>query len=531
MRMIELAVVSPAVVVTGYGAERDEKMPSGVPAMRRMQVWEATMNVVAFMATPLLMPSIFVHTGWFWGIGFMLYSAHLTYQTGVIIGDICVSHPHLDSYPSVAGEAFSRVGGELFGCASNASTQRWRSVGSVGVRIVQFITYYLTGIAELIYFQQYLAQLFPQVQLCPRQWLLVAAAAALPFMQIPTFRESSRVALVVVAVVVFNMCVFLYEVVLVQPWACEPGPIYPPPSTASVIRGLAGVAYAFGGHGLFPEQVREMEQPEKWRSVMRLSWVMVLPVYFIMSLLGYYAYGANARANLNANFPRNTANLLSIVAQMVQEFYYVYYSVLALVLHVELSLGVDPTACCEWPGECRDDSDSPSGNSSSGDGHSASKDAAHSDSWKAWLPLRRCGGSPALFRFLFRTFFLGTEVLIAELLLGGEGDVLVSLQSLAGAVGYTALTYFLPLLFGWVLLPPRRRLERGYQVVSFVFCVVLMVAGVYFCTQDLVESAGAFGGDAQCIQAKGRPDGRGMRASNVLPRWAIQDNQSHPGLQ
>ena len=40
---------------------------------------------------------------------------------------------------------------------------------------MQFATYYLTAVAELIYFEQYCGQLFARSPLCQWQWLLVVA--------------------------------------------------------------------------------------------------------------------------------------------------------------------------------------------------------------------------------------------------------------------------------------------------------------------------------------------------------------------
>jgi solute carrier family 36 (proton-coupled amino acid transporter) len=40
------------------------------------------------------------------------------------------------------------------------------------------------------------------------------------------------------------------------------------------------MSYAFGGHGLFPETLREMKDPERWPTVMKLTYGAVVPTYF-----------------------------------------------------------------------------------------------------------------------------------------------------------------------------------------------------------------------------------------------------------
>lgn len=69
------------------------------------------------------------------------------------------------------------------------------------------------------------------------------------------------------------------------------------------------------------------------------------------------------------------------------------------VLQIEIACGIDPT---QFVGE--------------------------SQKWRFRMP-------PVVFRLLFRTTFLGSQILLAQMLLSGEGDTILALQSLAGAVG------------------------------------------------------------------------------------------------
>lgn len=113
------------------------------------------------------------------------------------------------------------------------------------------------------------------------------------------------------------------------------------------------------------------------------------------------------------------------------------------------------------------------------------------------------------------------QVFIAQLLLAGEGDTIFALQSLVGAVGMTAFTYFLPLLFFNLLLGDRiswnRRCWHGINFIAgvralwlfplrvfydqanlLVFLtilrslmqIVIMIGGLYYSMSDLLTSAG-----------------------------------------
>jgi len=495
--------------------------------LRRMGVWEAVANNVAFIATPLLMPSLFARTGWTIGVLFTLYSALLTYFNGVILGDICTLHPRLYSYPLIAEEVFARIG-----TGGDPTVPRRDLQGLIGKRFVQaiqFACFFLTGIAELIYFQQYLAQLFSKYKVCQRGWLLIAAGVALPFMMVPTFRESRWLAVAALVLICGNQVVFFYEVFHVAPWnSCDVPPDWSHVTPLTVIHGVTGIGYAFGGHGLFPEQIREMAHPERWTTVMRWTYAIITPLYLAMGLLGYYAYGRNAQANLNANYPNNIPNQASIIFQSFQEVYFILASGLVLVLQVELALGVSPYAVCNYDvtqksanGLCEGEvelaeTDHPDRRPERGltseacswvsnDSTSAESSSSEPSSREGsgggladWISLRACGVPPVGFRLIFRTIFLGSQTLIASLLLGGDGDVLLAVQSLSGAVGYMMMSYVLPLLFGWVLLPRVSTWRCALYAVSFVGCTVLAIAGVIFDTEDLVEASGGFGQAVSC---------------------------------
>jgi hypothetical protein len=193
---------------------------------------------------------------------------------------------------------------------------------------------------------------------------------------------------------------------------------------------------------------------------MRITYAACIPSYWLCGLLGYYAYGDFSLANINLNFPDNAANRLSIAVQAVQELFFVLDSNLVVLLAIELRLGIDPTACTAPP-------------------------------WRS-VP-------PWLGRLGVRTAFLGTQVLLAQALLSGEGDTLLSLTSLTGAVGMVAFTYFLPYVFYAILsrepLSPR---YKAWAVFNVVIGMVVMFVGLFASIDELLQSSGGlFSGQCQ----------------------------------
>ena len=323
-RSVDGAIQQRALLLDGDGDGASDGSSGGVPRanLRRSPVWGTAANSIAFMCVPRSIPACFAATGWSIGMLSLVYSSVVTYDTGMLLGGLCL-RTGAGSFPALAGEAAAAFSAGRGG--DGRRQRRWRRLGGRSVAAVQHATYYLTGVSELIYFEQYMGQLFAASPLCQWQWLLLVSLACLPVLQVPSFHAMRFAALVFgVLPLGLNVAIFLYEVLLVAPWECAPGPRYthwPSPSRAAV--GLTAFAYAYGGHGLYPEMVREMAQPARWPAVVRWTYGVCLPLYWGVGLLGYYAYGDAALANINLNFPDNLANRLSIGVQAAAELFFV----------------------------------------------------------------------------------------------------------------------------------------------------------------------------------------------------------------
>ena len=433
-------------------------------SLRRAKVWSVTVNNIAFMCVPRSIPACLAATGWELGICALAWSSVVTYDTGLLIGKLCAMRPHCSSFPELAGEAAAQYSLRR-GASSAKEIEIWRRRAGTWTLCLQFVTYYLTSVAELIYFEQFCGQLFEGAGLCQWQWLIIVAVASLPTLQVPTFNASRWMALLVgVVPLLINCAVMVYEIFLVRPWECKPGPSFELPSTTSAFLGVTAFAYTFGGHGFYPEEIREMRQPSQWGQVMHYTYAVALPLYWGCGLLGYYAYGDFAQANINLNFPLNGANTMSVAVQVVQELYFILSSNLVMMLSIELALGIDPSSC----------------------GTPLWKMAASAP--RSW---------PWAKRLLVRSLFFASEVFVAQILLSGEGDTLLALQSLTGAVGMTAFTYFLPYAFYMMLSPtPLSKVRLTWSVANILLGLLAMAVGFLSSMRELfVSSATLFEGE------------------------------------
>ena len=162
--------------------------------LRQTPIWGATVNTIAFMAVPRSIPACFAATGWTLGILSLVYSTVVTYDTGLLLGRVCTTVPaSCCSFPGLAAEASGTLAARLG--LPPAKQARWRRAGSVCIAILQHSCYYLTGVAELIYFEQYLGQMFELSPLCQWQWLVIVGVLSLPVVQVPSFNASKFLAL------------------------------------------------------------------------------------------------------------------------------------------------------------------------------------------------------------------------------------------------------------------------------------------------------------------------------------------------
>jgi len=411
------------------------------------------LNTWLYMATPMSMPATVKDSGARLAAVFFTYGAVSTYWTGRVIGDAFAVDPDSSTYARMTSRATARVLNRHG--YSDSTCERWRKKVELWTLLVQFSTYYLDACVQIVYVTQYFGQMFPKVKLCAWTWALLVGCLVMPVVQMPTLHDSGRVVGLPVVCVCVALVVLFSEIALTKPWEeCSPGPTYGKAKTRSTMfSSLGNFAYAFGGHGLFPEELREMKDPSEWPQVMNTVYGTMVPIYIAVMYWGYKAYGDFAKGNINLNFRRNFGNVLSMLMQTVQCYYGVFFTNIALMMHVETALGVDPTT--------------------------------------SWGVRTRFGVPPAIFRLIFRTSFLATQVLLAAIFLAASGDVIINLQGLAGAVGMTAMTFFLPSLIHYAFNMHDRstKLEYVWVACNFLFGVLIMLSGLYGTISDILADS------------------------------------------
>ncbi len=444
------------------------EVPADAAMRGRGPAWGHVLNMVLYMAAPMSMPATMKASGWGWGTVLIAYGGVATFHSGLLLGNIVAALPHLQTYPDL-GEHFGRALGQRLGRVRGPhGAQRWGTAGRRVCLALQFVAYYLDATAQLLYVVQYLDQLSLGGQgedegvggqdswpgrMCLSGWYTVVFLASLPLQLVPNMAEARWASIPVMATLVLTVATFFTEVVGSRPWACDPGPSFPRPGASSIFLSLSAWAYSYGGHGMFPEVMRELRAPEKqWKRCLGWTYGLVVPMHAACAYLGYYAYGDFAQANINLNFPNNAINRLSIVMQLCLCYYLAYFTNLVLLLQVEGAVGVG---------------------------------------------LGVVGPYVGVKKFLLRAAFLGTQVALGKALLVNEGDVLLALQSFSGAVGMTWFTYIAPFAFHWLLRTEAEgdkglgRPMKFWYIGNMVFGVVTMVCGLASSSLDLLDAFGS----------------------------------------
>lgn len=471
--------------------------------IKRASVKNITMNTMNYMLVPLSMPATLAAAGWVWGVLLFVLSTVWSYWSGLVIGEAFVANPELNTFPEMSAEAIAiylcdgtekkreidgsggsnnneadefrgasslenepdedvfHASGGVLGANKERKRVRVKATAKRTVAIVQFLTFYLDAVCQFIYMAQYLSILtssmkikgfFGTVGWCQSLSLCVVSLLLLPVTQLPTFHDSANFVYFAIATLTLSIAVFTYEVLSKTPWeSCEIKPQFPRVSTASKFVSVANFAYAYGGHGLFPEEMSEMVEPERWPEVMNWSYFISAPVYLFVGALGYAAYGDNTKADINLNFPNDIGNALSIAFQFGQCYYAVFFCNVALCSRIEILLGFDPT---DW-----------------------------FTNKHQYLKV-----NSFTFRLFFRTLFLGTQTLVAAIFLASGGDVLLDLQGIAGSFGMALMTFLLPSLMRLTLVDkpfsyPSLGKSACYATIALAFVVI--ISGLYGSVSDL----------------------------------------------
>lgn len=294
---------------------QDKSRPrAGEGIERRNATWMTFVSVFSMMYFPLGVGPAFHFTGMIPGVLMLAYSAWSSYVSGKHLSVLCTEDETqiVDTYPKLARTAFG-VNGERF------------------VALTQSSLYFMCGVYNIMYMPANFEQLFEADSNSNRDldehkrmlYFLITWATMCLGSLLPTFHDTLYIALFSAIVSTVNAFLQLLVVVVYQRelfYRTEKRFFGSNP--LRILSALPAISYTFGGHGVFPEEIREMKNPKEFPRVVRWLFAAALPWYFACAIVSYSAYGETIRGNPIENWPEGVwvtkvGALFSLVGALV----------------------------------------------------------------------------------------------------------------------------------------------------------------------------------------------------------------------
>ena len=429
--------------------------------LRRTSVRSTVVNGLAVMFGAQQLPYAVGQMGWAYGLGALGASAWSTYFSGRLIGTICVRRD-CRSYPEMGFAAFG-------------------ARGRRAVVAAQWLGYFLTGVVQVAYsgatYQQTLRGTPLQDALCTQGWMLVTTCMLLPCVMVPSFKEAAPLSLAVVGAQVLGLLIFYAQIAAYGPYDAAPElPCYDMVTRGSALAALSNMAFTFGGHGVFPEQIREMAEPERFHEAFNYMYAFAIPFYVGTAALGFYAFGNAAAANPLENLHDGPAVKVYLWFTLLTTFPLVVVGQVVLFLNLEVELDVLPTDV--WTNSRR--------------ARVLGDDAA------SRLRKRVVLIPPVLFRAAFRASYVGSMYLVASALIGAG---LGSMTNIAGALGLAALTYWMPyVLHTKIFWQETTAPALAWAALNVAFGLLVSTSGVYYAAKAFLQDHVRFFHEADCAE-------------------------------
>ena len=438
----------------------DVESSDDASVLRRASVWTTVVNGLAVMFGAQQLPYAVGQMGWAKGLGALAASTVSTYFSGRLIGAICV-RKHANSYPEMGEAAFGLAGRRT-------------------VVAAQWLGYFLTGVVQIAYsgatYQQTLRGTPLQDALCTQGWMLVTTLMLLPCVMVPSFKEAAPLSFAVVGAQVLGLLIFFAQIGTYGTYDAAPElPCYDKVTTGSALAALSNMAFTFGGHGVFPEQIREMREPERFHEAFNYMYVFVIPFYFGTAALGFWAFGNAAAANPLENLRDGVAVKVYLWFTLFTTFPLVVVGQVVLFLNLEVELDVLPTDV--WTNSRRE---------------------KVADSGASAFRKRVAAAPPVLVRAVFRASYVGAMYLIASALIGAG---LGSMTNIAGALGLAALTYWMPyVLHTKIFWDEAHAASLAWAFLNVAFGFVVSTTGVYYAGKAFLQDDVRWFKEASCTE-------------------------------
>jgi len=398
---------------------------------KRNSKWVTFVSIYSMMYFPLGVGPAFAYTGWIPGLGMLSYSAWASFVSGNHLSKLCTEDEDnivLDTYPKLARKLFQRRG-------------EWV------VTATQSSLYFMCGAFNIAYIPASFQQLLPSLGKADTRYMLITWGIMCVGSLLPTYHHTFYISAFSAAVSTMNAMLQLFVIFFYQSDLSNQKSLVGKDFYA-LLSALPAISYTFGGHGVFPEEVRELKVPKDFSETIRWLYLASLPWYYACSISSYWAYGDTIQGNPIANWPEGlwltkVAAFFSLIGALVISV----TSNQATLLAIENKLRLNPYDSLLTKGVLQEKN------------HNT---VLH-------------GSSRVLVRFSFVTM----QLLIALLL---SNTPLQFIQAFMGSFGVGCLTFVFPfvLYIKW----------KGDSVINWLFLIIgaiLTCLGMVFSSLEILK--------------------------------------------
>ena len=387
---------------------------------RRNGPLQTFVSVYSMMFFPLGVGPAFAYTGWIPGLLGLTYCAWASFRSGSLLAELCTADGGVGTYPALAKRRFGARGERL-------------------ITTTQTCLYFMCGVFNIAYMPANFEQLLhtgggggghgtSQGRLLGYMvatWAVMCLGSFLP-----TYHDTVSIALFSAVVSTLNAAFQLVVVAFYQrDLARTTEKTLFGSSIPQVLSALPAIGYTFGGHGVFPEEIRELKNPNDFHRVVKWLYAASLPWYYLCSAVSYCCYGNSMGGNPIANWPQGLW-----LTKLAAVFSLVGALVISVTTNQATLLAIE--------------------------------------NLEPHLPGSQAGGQCRWFKRAAVKFFFVTSQLVAALLL--KRTPLQDIQGLMGSLGVGCLTFVFPFV-----LADRSAQNSLLGVLGALIAVVGMVSASY----------------------------------------------------
>ncbi|GBG28019.1 Amino acid transporter AVT1B [Hondaea fermentalgiana] len=429
----------------------------------------------AFTTDNIAGPYAFQQSGWIAGTLFFIFGVATSYYTGRLLGNQSIPEQDEASYPKITERAFG-VCGHYF---------------ALTMQVLSYFTLVVVLLVKLGLWMSLAARhVNEENRLCISTLIVVSAAILAVLVQTPTFSHVMPLAALSIAISLLRLILIYVQMSSYEMGTnCSPTYEIPEEEAGSQVltffRGLSTFMWMLGGHGMFPEEIREMREPQRhFYKALNWSFVIIVAQYVLTIVPTYFVWGAWTSPLLVDNLPDDNTTSAIVILSVVWMFIEAAISNLLLCLTVEVHVyNLSPLKqCLREPGTL--------------------------------VP-------PVVKRVVHR---LG--VVLAQLFFGlmlqdaGVGNI----QAFVGAFGFGALTFWLPYILEMFRVPN----YRGLHTVLLIIGVVVSVFGMYTSMASITAatSGGLFSSECRHLDLLDPLDGPCIYDSLIVSNDTFYGNDT-----